>query len=268
MTEYDGQPDRARVPEPELTREQSQADESDLRAGLRGLAEMVAGGREVEELLAEIADFAARAIPGVDGVGVTLMQDVNGTPQAQVWAVTADFVGGFEVLQHETVHEGPCITCVQSRRPVVSGSLGNDRRWPRFGGRVARMGVHSGLALPLLVEDTVVGAISCYSRDRDAFAEHAVQLGTQFAGAAAVCVYNAQLLTQGREREERLQRALGNRSIIDQAIGIIRSRSGGSPDDAFARLKRISQSENVKVILVAERLVDEAVRSAEARRRF
>ena len=151
------------------------------------------------------------------------MQDVNGTPQAQVWAVTTDFVGGFEVLQHETVHEGPCITCVQSRRPVVSGSLGNDRRWPRFGGRVARMGVHAGLALPLLVEDTVVGAINCYSRDRDAFAEHAVQLGTQFAGAAAVCVYNAQLLTQGREREERLHRALGNRSIIDQAIGIIRS---------------------------------------------
>ena len=53
-----------------------------------------------------------------------------------------------------------------------------------------------------------------------------------------------------------------------QAIGIIRGRSGGGPDDAFARLKRISQSENVKVILVAERLVDEAVRSAEARRRF
>ena len=54
-------------------------------------------------------------------------------------------------MQYEELTEGPCITCMQSRRPVVSGSLGSDGRWPRFGGRVARMGVHSALSLPLMV---------------------------------------------------------------------------------------------------------------------
>ena len=55
--------------------------------------------------------------------------------------------------------------------------------------------------------------------------------------------------------------------MIDQAIGILRSRSGGSADEAFERLTRISQTENVKLYAVAERLVEEAVRRARARHR-
>ena len=39
------------------------------------------------------------------------------------------------------------------------------------------MGVHSALALPLLIGDQVIGAINSYAYDRDAFADHAVQLG-------------------------------------------------------------------------------------------
>ena len=82
---------------------------------------------------------------------------------------------------------------------------------------------------------------------------------------AAVSVYNAQLLAGARERTEQLQRALGSRAVIDQAIGIIRSRSGGSAEEAFDRLKQLSQADNVKLVVVAEQLVNEAVRRARAR---
>jgi GAF domain-containing protein len=266
MADYDAQPDRSAPLEPELSLTQVEADEDDLNAGLIGLAGIVAGGRGVVDLLSDVAEFAAQAIPGVDGTGVTLVHTSHGTPQPEAWAATAQFVRDIDAVQYETLHEGPCITCMQSRRPTVSGSLGSDRRWPHFGGRVARMGVHSVLALPLLIGDQVIGTINSYSHERDAFADHAVQLGTQFAGPAAVSVYNAQLLTQARDRAEQLQRALGSRTVIDQAIGIMRSRSGGSAEDAFDRLTRISQAENVKLRVVAERLVAEAVNRARARR--
>jgi GAF domain-containing protein len=154
---------------------------------------------------------------------------------------------------------------MQSRRPTVSGSIGSDDRWPHFGGHVARMGVHSVLALPLMIADRVIGAINAYAYQRDAFAQHAVQLGAQFAGPAAVSVYNAQLLASAQERTDRLQRALSSRAVIDQAIGIIRSRSGGSAEEAFERLARMSQSDNIKLNVVAERLVEEAVRRARTR---
>jgi GAF domain-containing protein len=129
------------------------------------------------------------------------------------------------------------------------------------------MAVHSALSLPLVVGDQVIGAINTYARSRDAFGERAVHLGTQFAGPAAVSVDSGQLLDRAQERTAQLQRALGNRAVIDQAIGIIRSRSGASAEEAFDRLIRLSQTENIKLVVVAERLVDEAVRRARARHR-
>jgi GAF domain-containing protein len=130
------------------------------------------------------------------------------------------------------------------------------------------MAVHSALSLPLIVGDRVIGAINAYARSRDAFGEHAVQLGTQFAGPAAVSVYNGQLLDHAQERTAQLERALSNRAVIDQAIGIIRSRSGASAEEAFDRLTRLSQTENIKLHIVAQRLVDEAVRRARVRQRL
>jgi AmiR/NasT family two-component response regulator len=93
-----------------------------------------------------------------------------------------------------------------------------------------------------------------------------VELGSQFARPAAVSVYHAQLLASARERTERLQRALVTRAVIDQAIGIIRSRAGVDAEEAFERLSGLSQYQNVKLHVVAERLVEEAARRARARR--
>ena len=265
MAEYDAQPGRA--PLEHLSASQREADEFDLFAGLRGVAGLVADARGVQDLAAEVAAFAARAIPGVDGAGVALIQPEHVFPRLQTCAATAEFVSEIDTAQYEQLHEGPCITCMQTGRAAVSGSLGSDDRWPHFGGRVARMGVHSALSLPLIVGEQVIGAINTYARHRDAFGDHAVELGSQFAGSAAVSVHNAQLLAGARERTEHLQRALGSRAVIDQAIGIIRSRSGATAEEAVERLKRMSQADNVKLVVVAERLVDEAVRRARARTR-
>ena len=266
MADYDAQPGRNPPDQPQPSAAQREADEVDLHAGLRGVAGIVAGARPVIDLLGEVAEFAAQAIPGVDGAGVALIDSREGATRIQTWATTAEFVREIDVIQYEVVDEGPCITCMQSGRPTVSGSLGSDNRWPHFGGRVARMAVHSALSLPLVVGEQVIGAINSYANSRDAFGEYAVQLGSQFAGPAGVSVYNAQLLARAQERTQALQRALGSRAVIDQAIGIIRSRSGLSAAEAFDRLVQMSQSENVKLYAVAERLVEEAVRRARARR--
>ena len=76
-------------------------------------------------------------------------------------------------------------------------------------------------------------------------------LGAQFAGLAAVSVYNAQLLVKAWDRAERLTLALEHRPVIDQAIGISRARTGVSTNDGFDRLRQIRQSENAKLHIVA-----------------
>jgi GAF domain-containing protein len=265
LTDFDAQPGR-KAPA-ELSPTQREADEAELYAGLRRVAGIVAGAQGVIDLLRDVAEFAAQAIPGADDVGVALIDPRLGISSVQTWAATAVLVHEIDTVQYTELNEGPCITCMQSRRPTVSGSLGSDNRWPHFGGRIARMRMHSALSLPLLVDDQVIGSINAYAKSRDAFAEHAVRLGTQFAKPAAISVYNAQLLATAQERTLRLQRALDTRAVIDQAIGIIRSRSGSNAEEAFERLTRISQTDNIKLHAVAERLVEEAVRRAQTRHR-
>src|ERR1700731_3186421 len=174
LADFDAQPGRNAPPQPELSPTQQEADEAELASGLRGLAGIVAGAEGVIDLLREVAEFAAQAIPGVDGAGVALIDMERDKSRVQTWAATAVLVQEIDNVQYGELNEGPCITSMQTQRAVVSGSLGSESRWPSFGGRVARMRVHSALSLPLIVGDQVIGAINTHARDRDAFGEHAM----------------------------------------------------------------------------------------------
>lgn len=240
-------------------------DLADLQASLTNLAGLVTDSLGLEELMARVATFAAQAIPGADGAGVTLLRVDRPDNRVEALAASHPFVAEIDEIQYVTVNEGPCITAALERQPVRSGSLGGEARWPRFGPRVGRLGVHSVLSLPLLIPGQVVGAINVYAREHDVFDEHAERLGELFAAPAAVAVHNAQILTQALRLTAQLQTALSTRPVIDQAIGLLRGRSGGTAEEAFTRLREISQAEHTKLSEVARRIVDEAVRRARAR---
>jgi GAF domain-containing protein len=263
MTEFTGDAGGAR--DRALTSEQLIADDADLQAGIGALAGLVADSLGLTALLAEVAAFAVRAIPGADGAGVTLLRVDQVDNMVEALAASAAFVAEIDEIQYVTLKEGPCITAALERRTVRSGSLGGEKMWPRFGPRVGRLGVHSALSLPLLLPDQVVGAINVYAHGKDVFDEHAAELGELFAKPAAVAVHNAQILAHAMRLTAQLQKALSTRPVIDQAIGLIRGRSGRSAEDAFTQLRAISQSEHRKLADVAQHLVDEAVSRARAR---
>jgi GAF domain-containing protein len=262
MSEFD--PDGGE-PAASLTPKQAALDAADLQASLADLAGLVAASMGLEDLLAQVAGFAARAIPGADGAGVTLLQVDRADNRVEVLAASAPFVAEVDEIQYVTLGEGPCITAALERRTVRSGSLGGEKLWPRFGPRVGRLGVHSVLSLPLPVADRVIGAINVYAHGKDVFDEHAAELAELFAAPAAVAVHNAQVLARAQTLTDQLQVALARRPVIDQAIGILRARSGGSSEEAFDRLREISQNEHTRLGVVAQRIVDEAVRRARAR---
>lgn len=249
-----------------LAEDDSTAAVADLQAGLNSLAGLVADSLDLAEVLAEVAASAVRAIPGADGAGVTLLRPKPGEDPVVVLAASAPFVAEIDAIQYATLQEGPCITAVARRRTVRSGSLGGNKSWPRFGPRLGRMGVHSALAVPLLLADQVVGAISTYAYDKHVFDDHAAQFGELFAKPAAVAVHNARILADALTLTAQLQAALATRPVIDQAIGIIRARTGRSAGEAFAQLRVMSQSEQRKLAEMAEQIVDEAVRRARTRR--
>ncbi len=248
-----------------LSAQQASADAADLRAGIDDLAGLVAGSLGLPELLAEVSAFAVHAIPGADGAGVTLLRLDRVDNIVEALAASAAFVAEIDEIQYVTLKEGPCITAALERRTVRSGSLGGEKMWPRFGPRVGRLGVHSALSLPMLLSGQVIGAINVYAHGKDVFDEHAAELGELFARPAAVAVHNAQILAHALALTTQLQTALSTRPVIDQAIGVMRGRSGRSAEEAFTQLRAISQAEHRKLAEVAQRIVDEAVRRAHAR---
>lgn len=240
---------------------QRSAEDDDLREGLDGLARLT-NRLGLEDVLTRVARYAVKAIPGADGAGLTLLEK----DRADTIVATATFVSEIDDIQYG-IGEGPCITAAHEGRTVISGSLGGDPRWRRFGGTVARLGVHSALSLPLRSPGGVVGAMNVYAHGRQIFDERAAELGEIFAIPAAVAVQNAQVLAQAQRLAAQLQAALATRGVIDQAVGIIMSRSGTTEEEALARLRALSQHEHQKLAVVAAGIVDEAVRRARARRR-
>lgn len=235
-------------------------EDDDLATSLTQLAGMLTEHRGLEQTLRRVAQLAVDAVPGADGAGLTLLE--NDRAQTIVW--TDPFVREVDDIQYG-LDEGPCVSAVAERRTFMSGNLGGEPQWQRFGPRVGRLGVHSALSLPLVTGDRVLGALNVYAREHRAFDAHAVRLGEAFSGPAAVSVANAQMLAQAERLVGQLTTALTSRADIDQALGIVRSRTGGTSEDAFARLRTESQARNVKLADIAREIVHDAVARARAR---
>lgn len=231
-----------------------------MAAGLSGLAGLLSGQRGLEQTLVRVAELAVRAIPGAQGAGLTLLE----TDRPQTVVTTAEFVRQVDDIQY-ALNEGPCVSAALHGKTLMSGNLGGEVQWPRFGPRVGRLGVHSALSLPLLLPERVLGAMNVYAHGKDVFDQRAVDVGEVFAGPAAVSVPNAQMLAQAELLVGELQEALLSRAQIDQALGVVMSRSGVSATEAFARLRSLSQSRSVKVSVVAADLLEQAVARARAR---
>ena len=238
----------------------TEAQDDDLRESLAALSRLATGNLDLRDVLTRVAQFAVAAIPGADGAGLTLLE----AGHSDTIVATAPFVAEVDAIQY-SIEQGPCITAAKEGRTVRSGALGDDTQWPEFGPRVKRLGVHSVLSLPLLIPGGVVGAMNVYAHPVNSFDDHAVEIGELFAVPAAIAVQNAQVLAQTKRLAHQLQAALTSRAVIDQALGILMSRTGSTAEQAFDRLRDRSQTDNIKLRDVAQRVVDEAVRRARAR---
>ena len=146
-----GEADRAgpgRAPRNRAVHGPGAAEDDDLAVSLAALSRLSSGRLGLEDLLTQVATFAVRAIPGADGAGLTLIE----ADRADTIVKSAPFVREIDDIQYG-LGEGPCISAAATGRTMRSGSLGGDPRWPRFGPRVGRLGVHSVLSLPLISAD-------------------------------------------------------------------------------------------------------------------
>jgi GAF domain-containing protein len=215
--------------------------------------------RDLTRLLARITDtcsvqasvdqLVAFAATSFDTryAGMTLVRERR--QRFETVGATDPLVQTADELQDE-LGEGPCVDASVASRTVVSNDLAGDARWPTWGPLVARLGLGSIVSSELSAGHRRVGALTVYGEPERRFTREDLEMAQVLAGHAAVALRFA-------EQIEGLRIALESRTTIGQAQGVLMERYDVDADRAFAVLKRLSQDENVRLVEVARRVVEE-----------
>ncbi len=97
-------------------------------------------------------------------------------------------------------HDGITGAAVLKKRPVCAPDVSKDPRYI-----CAAQSTRSELAIPLMVQDEVVGVLDCQSNHVDHFDDETVNLLTLFSTQASIAIQNAHLYSLERQRARQLE---------------------------------------------------------------
>ncbi len=226
------------------------ADAADERLdAIAELGRLLLDDGDVDQTLQRVVDTASHAIGGCDMASVTLLR---GTKPATV-VFTEPAVPEMDAVQY-AAGDGPCLDAMRELRTVRFDASRAEPRWSAFTGATRAQGVLSALALPLIVRGEATGALNLYAEATDAFDASAEAFGELLARQASVTLANAKLYQTARDAMAHLEEALATRDVIGQAKGILMNSFGLTAEQAFDRLRHESQTRNIKLRELADRI--------------
>jgi len=225
---------------------------------IESLGAIFAAEEPLYEVLSRVAHTVAKAIPGADAVSIT----VFGESGARSVTWTDDVAQRIDDEQYAS-GRGPCLDAAKTRHTVRVSTSVERARWPDFVAAAKRERVLASLSAPLIIapvdqenDSELVGSLNVYSRSTAAFDTFDEVLARLYTVAATQAITNARRWQHARDTVTQLETALTSRSVIDQAKGAVRTRTGCTADEAFAILVDMSQRRNIKLRDVAEQLLE------------
>ena len=201
-----------------------------------------------DTVIAELTEHAAVEIPGAQygGVTVTTNNKTVDTPGAShKYAIVLDAI-------QQRHQQGPCLTSAWEHKSIHIADLEKDFRWPAYRlDALAETPIRSIMAFQLFIADQSMGALNVYAEEPHAFSDESEEVGLIFATHSALAWNSAR-------RDEQFREALASRDMIGQAKGMIMERYGIPAVQAFEMLKKLSQDSNVRLIQIAQELLDKS----------
>lgn len=210
-------------------------------------------------VIAEAARHAA-GLPLVEGARLLIEPALTGTgwaagtlsgPGPDGWPHTRVSSGPWadrcEQLQW-THGEGPTQDLLRKgSEPEIATDLADEARWPRWTPAARSLNLRTVLTVRLYV-GRPVGALTLYAAE-----PIVVGAGLDLVRTVAA---HLSILVDTLDTRHHLERALGTRTEIGQATGILMHRYRISGDQSFQLLRRVSQQQNIKIATLAADLVD------------
>lgn len=218
---------------------------------LRRLTAQLVVSTDLDEALRQLTATAADLVSGRGWCAMTVIRAGGPT--------TAAASGTLPVELDEAQYrfgDGPCLTAIRTREMVLVVDLATDSRWPQWRDHALGQDVRGVLAVPVDIDDHVLGALNLYADDPDGFppgVELAAMLVAEHAGLLLSAVLDRTRLT-GVTAD--LTAALGDGETVNRAIGILMAQRSCSADAALDVLQRAATTLRLPLPTIAARLVD------------
>jgi hypothetical protein len=145
--------------------------------------------------------------------------------------------------------EGPCLEAAVGGAMIRCTDMRQERRWPSFAAAAVEANVLSMLSFQLVTHNNGVGALNFFGH-----APREVDPAGETMGALLATMATVALMTAAREQQ--FLAALASRDVIGQAKGILMNHFKVDADRAFEMLKKLSQTDNTPLRLIAQRVIE------------
>src|SRR5664280_318011 len=205
---------------------------------------------DLDVALTELTE-SVTAVLSLSGGGVTMADD------GRLRFVTTATLAAVEMERdHEQLHPCPCRDAYSTGEVVrVTDMREESARWPEFAATAARLSVAGLAAIPMRLDDQIIGALNLYSTEPRQWSDEAIAVAAVMADVATSYVVNASKLRQQEQLSEQLQEALDSRVVIEQAKGITAHQCALTVDQAYQRMRRHARNNNASLRKVAEAIV-------------
>ena len=200
--------------------------------------------------LDELTGTAVQYVPGAQYAGITV---TDGRGHVDTPSAIGRYPGLLDVIQ-ERHQEGPALQAVRQHHTVRVDDLNTDTRWPKYQrDALAQTPIRSVLSCALSANHHALGALNFYAEHPHAFDIESECLGFVYATHAALA-WNA------LRRDLQFRDALASRDIIGQAKGMLMERHQINAEEAFNRLRQLSQNSNTPVAELSRKIAANAER--------
>jgi len=182
-----------------------------------------------------------------------LLADHRG--RLQLMAASDERTEMLELFQAQA-REGPCQDCYRQGHAVVNTDLRHAQdRWPQFAPRAVAAGFKSVHAFPMRLRGQVIGALNMFGTHTGEMDDEDVAVIQALADIATIGLLQERAITRGEVLTEQLQSAMNSRIVIEQAKGALAQIHGGTPDEAFDRLRDYCRAHALRLSVVAYEVI-------------
>ena len=212
--------------------------------------------------LTHAARLVEREVPACVGLSVSLVKE--GLTFTMV--SSSPHIAALDGVQYAV--GGPCVDAV-ARDAIIAGGGDDDGllaedRWAAFARVGAAHGILSTLSMPVHTDGRVTGGVNLYASAPDAFNGHHEALAAIMGAWAPGAVRDADLAFSTRSAAREAPQHIEDRSVLDQAAGIVMAERG--VDEATARdvLAQAAERAGIPQLEVARAVVRPLVTRTDA----